>query len=107
MIRDDMMEKLSSLWEDEAFVKALAAAGTDEDALRVLRENGVELTEEELRELQSARETSDELSEEDLEDVAGGFAIAALTAVTAMALGLYVYLQWRKWKRGGCGSRKK
>jgi predicted ribosomally synthesized peptide with nif11-like leader len=92
------MEKLSPLWENEEFVKSLAAAESEEAALKLFADNGIDITTEELAEIKSSATAQDELGEEDLEDVAGGIAISALTAAGALALGWWVYQQWRKWK---------
>ena len=100
MIRDEIMEKLGPLWENEEFVKALAAAETEEAALAVFAENGVVLTKEELAEIKANGTEPGELGESELENVSGGVTLWLLTAVTAARLGWWVYQQWRKWKYG-------
>ena len=98
MVRDEIMEKLSPLWENEEFVKALAAAESEEAALKLFADNGVDITTEELSEIKANATSQGELGEEDLEDVAGGVVLSTLSAAGAMALGWWVYQQWRKWK---------
>lgn len=99
MIRDEVMEKLSPLWENEEFVKAMAAAETDEDVIKLFADNGISVTEEEVAEVRASAATMGELDEEDLEEVSGGFIMAAFTAATALAIGWWFYLRWIKWRR--------
>lgn len=100
MIRDEIMEKLGPLWENEEFVKALAAVQSEEDALKLFADKGVDITPEELAEIKANATAPGELGEEDLEDVAGGVIVSLLSQAAALALGWWVYQQWRKWKYG-------
>ena len=62
---------------DQAFVEKLGNAETLEEAVGILAEKGVAVTEEELRKLLTVpqADASGELSEDALDDVAGGASI--------------------------------
>jgi len=69
------IEKLTSLMESNEFAEKLYALETIEEAQAFLKENGVELTLEELNawaEYLRSTNSQGELNEDDLDDVAGG-----------------------------------
>ena len=70
-----MQEKLAELLKDEAVVKELVAKETAEDAQKFLASKGVEISIEQLEEIQkaiAAKSNSEEMNDDDLEKVAGG-----------------------------------
>lgn len=78
MNKQEVMEKVQALMQDEQF-KAKLAAAEDLDAMAALFcDEGIQVTG---ADLEAAMEQQDgELSEESLENVAGGFAISGLIA---------------------------
>ncbi len=78
-MKTEMMEKLTTLWNDEAFVDSLAEVKNDQQALDLFAENGVTITPEDLAEFKEIADKEAELSEEDLEDVTGGLIIRVRT----------------------------
>lgn len=64
----DLVKKLA---DDKAFAESLSQLKTKEEILAKLKENGFELTEEDIAKLQKGKEG--ELSDEALEGAAGGF----------------------------------
>ena len=87
-----MNENLTKVFSDEAFLKELLAAESAEAAQKMLEDKGVNMSVDEINQLGEyagkvisgeitaediQNQESDELSEDDLENVAGGFAITA------------------------------
>ncbi len=79
--KEEIRIQLTALLEDEAFLTAVLSAGESEKISKVMQENGIKVTPEEIDEfmdsgisqLAEMKESgSDELSIEDLESVAGG-----------------------------------
>ena len=74
---EEKQMKLDELFEDDAFVDAVCAADSSEEAQKLFAEKGLELTLEEVESLgqsigKAALSENGELSEEDLDSVAGG-----------------------------------
>ena len=88
------MEKLTELLKDKAFAEEFFKQETAEDAQKFLASKGVDVTIDELNQLRDAivarldDSNGDELSDDQLDNVAGGFAIAAAAAVIAAAAGV-------------------
>ncbi|MBR3631193.1 MAG: Nif11-like leader peptide family natural product precursor [Mogibacterium sp.] len=87
-----MNEAMNKVFSDEAFMKELLAADSAESAQKMLEDKGVNMSIDEITQLGEYAEKvisgeitaeeiqaqeSDELSDDDLENVAGGFAITA------------------------------
>lgn len=72
-------EKIKALLEQEAFVTALLSCEEAEDAQKLFKDNGVELSMEEItalgKALQQVSDPEGEMDEEALADVAGGASI--------------------------------
>ena len=73
-MKNELMEKLGALQNQEGFEQELAQVVTPEDMQKLFAKHGVELTLDEVREVvnQAGAQNKDELTAEDLEDVAGG-----------------------------------
>ena len=77
---------------DEQLVEKLMQQETSEDVQALLKENGVDLTIEEVNEIREVllklmdRMSEGELSEEDLEEVTGGIGVLA-----AVGIGMAIY----------------
>ena len=73
-MKNELMEKLGGLQNQESFEQELAQVATPEDMQKLFAKHGVELTLDEVREVvnQASAQNKDELSAEDLDDVAGG-----------------------------------
>lgn len=103
------MEKMKEAFSDEAFVKSLFELETATEVQTALQKKGIDLTEEEIlavrellikleggeitaEQLESlARRSEDgELSDEALEQVAGGFVVTSMAALTAWFVGSVV-----------------
>lgn len=71
-----MYETLNKLLNDETFMKQLLSLETDLEVQNLLKENGVEISLEEIAQIKRSVELrlsdSNDLSEEDLEKVVGG-----------------------------------
>lgn len=90
-------EKLGKLLQDEDFVKSIMKAGSLENSKSILTDNGVELTDDELREMmaegkklleeQDMMNADGELSEKSLEMVAGGFSFSRFVVGLAIGVG--------------------
>ncbi len=92
MIRDEIMEKLGPLMEDETFMAVLKNCEGEDALLSLLAEKGIELTDEEIAEFKACAEEPGELGEDDLENVSGG-CVSLITM--AFILGVTVaYLRW-------------
>lgn len=80
---------MEELIKNEEFMKKLESAESPEEAVALFKENGVEVTVEELEKI--AKMGSGELDEEMLDDVAGGIIIGVpLTIAAAVAIGVAV-----------------
>lgn len=98
-----MQERLNELVQNEVFMKRLLALETDVEVQALLAENDVELSLDEIKFIKKQVEArlngQEELDEEDLANVVGGSATAAIiTAVVAgiVKLGNAVH----KWTNG-------
>lgn len=69
----------------------LEAVGSVEEAVALLNENGIDITEEELN--AAMKDAEGELDETALDDVAGGFGVALGFAV---ATAVYLYLKGKR-----------
>lgn len=76
--------KIKEIFSDQAFVESLMEMENAEDVQAAIADKGIELTLNDIEALRAQlSNTSEELSEDDLENVAGGFAISA----TVVAIG--------------------
>ena len=74
MNKNEIIEKLNALSENQEFADRVAMAATEEDAAAVLRAYGVDVTVDQLYELMAVVPEYEDgtLSEEALEDISGG-----------------------------------
>ena len=98
MNREELTERLNELVEDRQFAKALGAAESVEDMVRLLGEYGVNVTAEELEGLAASVPAGGELSEEDLENVSGGLIYPRWLILLAFKLGVAVGKLYLKYK---------
>ena len=76
--------KIKEIFSDQTFVESLMEMENAEDVQAAIADKGIELTLNDIEALRTQlSNTSEELSEDDLENVAGGFAISA----TVIAIG--------------------
>lgn len=68
----DKYEKLEALLDDAAVQQELESADSVNAMLEVLKNHGVEISEEELQQMVAMVQKQGELSDTDLDDVAGG-----------------------------------
>ena len=76
MNENEKADKLKEIFSDEEFVAKVFAIETAEEVQNAIKEKGVELTIEQLKEIQNAmlaQENNEEINDKDLEKVAGGF----------------------------------
>lgn len=98
MTKERIEEISKALMEDESKIKEMFEM-TPEDAAKAFAEKGFNFTAEELVEygdcltkVKAHAETNDELSEGQLDDVAGGSAVA--TVLFGIAFGYWIYTKW-------------
>ncbi len=72
MNSETILQKLEQLDENEAFRTAMSNAGSPKEAVKVLAEYGVEISEQELLSLSAGAQAEGELTEDSLENVSGG-----------------------------------
>jgi len=86
------INRIKEVFSDEVFVGELFAMESPEDAQAALRAKGVELSLEELKEINEIFSTklseNGELSLDDLDSVAGGSSIALAIVVCIIGLGI-------------------
>ncbi|MBQ7704552.1 MAG: Nif11-like leader peptide family RiPP precursor [Selenomonadaceae bacterium] len=88
---------MNEVLKDEAVVKELLQQETAEDVQKFLASKGVEISIEEINQIQAqflkAAENDEEISDEELEQVAGGFSMTVFFEVAKnMVTG-----RWRRW----------
>lgn len=72
-------EQIKELFSDETFVASILEMETPEEVQKALSERGLDLSLEEINTIQnSLSNEEEELSEDQLEEVAGGFAVTTL-----------------------------
>ena len=106
--KNELKAQLTEAMKNEGLANALTTCTTLADAQRLLNENGVQITLEEVAHIHSlgnAKNTvSEELTEDDLEDVAGGIHPIAIGMGIFLGLtALGVYIGWKA--AGGCKKR--
>lgn len=81
--------KMEELKQDPAFVKKASKLESLEDIAALMREKGIDVTAEQLKESEEylQENQSMELNEEQLEQASGGFAISSLIIGGAIILG--------------------
>lgn len=79
MNKQEIMDKVQALMQDEQFKTKLANAESMDDMAALFCNEGIQVTGAELEEAVSQQD-GDELSEDSLENVAGGFAVSGLIA---------------------------
>jgi predicted ribosomally synthesized peptide with nif11-like leader len=97
MTQEQKNEKIQEVFADKEFVEKLLAMDTPEEVQAAVKEKGLELTLEEIEATKKSivnsleKNDSDEVSDDQLEQVAGGFAITTALviagAITAGATG--------------------
>ena len=103
------MEKLTELLKDKAFAEEFFKQETAEDAQKFLASKGVDVTIDELNQLRDAIVTrlddsnGDELSDDQLENVAGGMAVATVAGIVAgvagaTSFGVALFDKIKSWK---------
>jgi predicted ribosomally synthesized peptide with nif11-like leader len=89
MPEEQKIAKLKEIFADKEFVEEVLAMETAEEVQAAIKEKGVELTLEEIdqtrEQLVKIAENGEEVSDEELEQVAGGFAITACLIGIAVA----------------------
>lgn len=80
---------IKEVFSDEAFVKSLSELETAEEVQAALKEKNLDFSLEDIAEMQTAltKRLNDELPEDELENVAGGFAISATIIAVGIAAG--------------------
>ncbi len=81
----------------EKLAKQLESCKSNEDTLKVLAENGIEITAEEMNEVMNQlqpQETTGELDENALEDVAGGILLPRITRIIPPVKPLITSIRW-------------
>lgn len=106
--KNELKTQLTEAMKNENLANALTACTTLAEAQRLLNENGVQITLEEvayIHSLGNAKNTvSEELTEDDLEDVAGGIAPVVIGMGIFIGLtALGVAIGWKA--AGGCKKR--
>lgn len=82
--------KIKEVFSDEAFVKTLLEMDNAEDVQKAVSEKGIDLSLEEINTIQSTLASGEELNEDQLENVAGGFAVSAICALIGAITGAVV-----------------
>lgn len=82
--------KIKEVFSDEAFVKTLLEMDNAEDVQKAVSEKGIDLSLEEINTIQSTLASGEELNEDQLENVAGGFAVTAICALIGAIAGAVV-----------------
>lgn len=94
-------QKIRDVFSDEQFVVALLELDTAEEVQSTLKEKGLEFTLDEIDQIknQLTSSSADTLSEADLDNVAGGSAIATTCAVISCAIAVdgYMHRKRRRW----------
>ena len=81
--------KIKEVFSDEAFVNSLMELENVEDVQKALSEKGLDFSSEEIEAIRKRLAGEDEeLGENDLENVAGGVAIATVAAVVGIIAGV-------------------
>lgn len=93
---NELKGKLEALASNDAVAEALNAAGSNEEVLKILKDNGLEVTADDMDEVVKALQTSapeGELGENDLENVAGGIGLGTAIGIVRVGkwLGKWVY----------------
>lgn len=83
-------EKIQEVFSDEKFVESLLQMEEPEEVQAALKEKGIELTVEEVKQIREKLENTSEgeLSEEDLGQVSGGIAITMIIGAIAGLISL-------------------
>lgn len=103
-------EKLQQLLNDEVFIAVLKNLNTEEEFQEALANNGVVMTDEEVREFLDqvdAALSEAELVEGQLENVSGGFTLVGVglcVGVYAISYGVGYLLGRRLKKKGNCSK---
>ena len=110
---------IKPLLENEEFCKKILTAESDAAVCGIFRENGVEMTEEDVQEVATAIENANdaegnELSEQDLENVAGGeiltmaiIYVCGVIIVCALAWVSLNHPEWLQFNSIAKGASKK
>ncbi len=83
---------IKEVFSDEAFVKSLVELESAEEVQAALKEKNLDFSLEDIAEMQTAlaKRVNDEIPEDELENVAGGFAISAtLIAIGSVGAALF------------------
>lgn len=102
---DTRVELAQKALEDKAFVEKLLSLEEPEDVQKAYAEKGVELSLEEVKlmgQMLASDKTGDELNVEQLDAVAGGIALATITAIIGgitliIDIGTYHRQKYGKW----------
>lgn len=93
MTEEQKNEKIQEVFSDKEFVEKLLAMETAEEVQAAVKEKGLELTLEEIEATKKSiinsleKNDSDEVSDDQLEQVAGGFAITTALAIAGVITG--------------------
>ena len=86
MSAERAVEFLAEAGQNSSLQERLQQVKTPEDVLQIAREQGYEISAEDMQLATQAANSSEELSEEDLEAVAGGFGIGAVLGAVSTGL---------------------
>ena len=105
MNKQELMEKVKSLMQDEQFKAKLSDADDLDSVAALFRAEGIQVTGADLESAMDNQQTDGELNEEALDNVAGGFG-GILAAACIIFIGgsiLWGYLDGVKKKAKKCG----
>lgn len=103
MNKQELMEKVQALMENEAFTAKLAAANDLDEMAAVFQAEGIEITGADLEAASEKKQANVELGEDDLDQVAGGGWLAAAAIIFIGGSILMGYIDGVKKKGKSCG----
>lgn len=78
MEKQQIIEKVKTLMQDEMFKQKLAEANSFDEMATAFQNEGFQVTGAELEEAYESQQKGEEISEKDLENVAGGFTFTGI-----------------------------
>ena len=106
MSEQEQAKKLQEVFADKSFAEKLLGLDTAEEVQAALKDNGVELSTQEIVGIRDVLvkqlESGEEIAPEQLKNVAGGFAITTICSIIFAAIGgaAGAASQTHKWTRG-------
>ena len=105
MNKQELMEKVKALMENEAFTDKLATANNLDEMAAMFQAEGIHVTGADLEAVSEKKQSNAELSEDALDQVAGGGWIAAAIIVFVGGSLLLGYIDGVKSRAKTCGWR--